>query len=262
MRQFQSQIVSNRQLGADFFEMSLGWDAAFAGVPRPGQFLTVRVSRDSAPLLHRPFAFAGFDGAAGTVSIIYRKRGRGTEILASRQAGETVDALGPLGNTFLADDSLAAGNRQKTIIVAGGAGLGPILFLADHIKKIGIDAEFVFGCRSAALIPDAAAFQDTNPQICTDDGSAGYRGNVVQYISANVGLNENTVICACGPEPMLKGLCALAQSANAKTRVSLECVMACGVGVCMGCAAHTANGYLRVCKEGPVFNGEDIAWEK
>ena len=254
MKQFMSQIVGNTQVGKDLFEMSLAWDAR-AGLPLPGQFLTVRVSPDTVPLLRRPFAFSGFDESARTASIIYQRRGRGTEILSEKLAGEEVDVIGPLGSAFPVDEG-----QGKSVAVAGGVGLGPILFLAADLRRRGIDTALVFGCRSAAFIPNTAGFKAAGARICTDDGSAGFKGNAVEYIRDNIISDDNTVIYGCGPEPMLKGLCGLAEASGAKVWVSLEAMMACGVGACMGCAVQTAQGYSRVCKEGPVFDGRDVTW--
>jgi dihydroorotate dehydrogenase electron transfer subunit len=256
MKQFQSEIVCNKQISADFFEMMLSWDLS-AGAPEPGQFFTIRVSKDFVPLLRRPFAFAGFDESAKIASVIYQKRGRGTEILSEMEPGGKIDIVGPLGNTFPVSD-----NQGKTIAVAGGIGLGPILFLVSHLKKRGIETEFIFGCRSGSLIPNADSFKNADPKICTDDGTAGFKGNVVQYISANMQPDGKTVLYGCGPEMMLESMSKLAQSTGAKAWVSLEAIMACGVGACMGCAVPATNGYPRVCKEGPVFDGKDILWEQ
>ena len=256
MKQFQAKIVYNKQIGEDFFEASLGWDAA-AVVPAPGQLLTLRVSPDSVPLLRRPFAFAGFDGQARTVQIIYQKRGRGTEILSAKKPGEKIDVIGPLGNPFPINDG-----QGKSIAAAGGIGLGPVLFLAARLKQRGIETEFVFGCKSGPLIPKTDLFESAGARVCTDDGSAGFAGNVVQYIEGSLKPDEKSIIYGCGPVAMLKGLSGLAQARGARAWVSLESVMACGVGACMGCAAPTSQGYMRVCKEGPVFDGKDIIWEQ
>jgi len=255
MKQFESQILRNIQISADFFEASLMWDVA-AGTPAPGQFLTVRVSQDSVPLLRRPFAFAGYDSQTQTALIIYQKRGRGTEILSTKQPGEKIDVMGPIGTPFPIDDS-----QEKSIAAAGGIGLGPVLFLAARLKQRGIPAEFVFGCRSKSVIPNTTLLADAGAHICTDDGTAGFGGNIVQYMESSLKPDGHTVIYGCGPVPMLKSLCALAQSRGARVWVSLESVMACGVGACMGCAVSATSGYLRVCRDGPVFNGKDILWE-
>jgi dihydroorotate dehydrogenase electron transfer subunit len=256
MKQFKSQITRNTQISADFFKMSMKWDADVQ-IPDPGQFLTIRVSDDSVPLLRRPFAFAGFDEGVGTASIIYQKRGRGTEILAAKKAGEMIDVVGPLGNVFPVDDK-----QGKSIVVAGGIGLGPILFLADYLRKRDVNTNFIFGCRNKSFIPDDSDITNAFTQICTDDGSAGFKGNVVEYINANIKQNDKMVIYGCGPLPMLKNLYKFAESAKLTFWASLEEIMACGVGACMGCAVPTVNGYLRACKEGPVLNGRDVKWEQ
>ena len=254
MRQFESQVIYNRQISDGFYEMALSWDVT-AGIPEPGQFLTVRVSKDCVPLLRRPFAFAGYDAAGRVATMIYQKRGRGTEILSEVRSDEAVNIIGPLGNVFP-----IGGSQKRAVAVAGGIGLGPILFLVSALRRLGIDTEFVFGCRSEAFIPDSALFKDAAARICTDDGSAGFKGNAVQYIEGNIKLDADTTVYGCGPEPMLKSLSAAAVSAGVPVLVSLEAMMACGVGACMGCAVKTTQGYMRVCKEGPVFNGRDIVW--
>jgi len=254
MKQFGSEVIYNKQIGDSFYEMSLVWDAA-AGSPEPGQFLSVRVSPDTVPLLRRPFAVAGYDESAQTATMIYQVRGRGTEMLAAGQPGERVDVIGPLGNPFSID-----GHQGKSVAAAGGIGLGPILFLVSALRRRGIETEFVFGCRSKPFIPNSELFKDAAARICTDDGSAGFNGNVVQYINTEIKPDSSTVVYGCGPVPMLKNLSGLAAPTGAKVLVSLEAMMACGVGACMGCAVKTTQGYQRVCKEGPVFDGRDIVW--
>jgi len=256
MRQFESQILGNRRISDGFFEMSLSWDAD-AGTPRPGQFLTVRVTRDSVPLLRRPFAFAGFDARAQSVSVIYQKRGRGTEILSAKQPGEAIDVVGPLGNAFPIDES-----PRKAVAVAGGVGVGPILFLVSALRARGVETEFVFGCRGGSMIPDCDAFKEADASLCTEDGEAGFHGDVVRYMGTNIEFDEGTVIYACGPAPMLASVCGLTRTSGATAWVSLEAVMACGIGACVGCAVPAKTGYPRVCREGPVFNGKDILWEQ
>ncbi|GBU20341.1 dihydroorotate dehydrogenase [Fibrobacteres bacterium R8-0-B4] len=291
--QFISRIISNDRIGDGFYELSLSWDSR-AGVPAPGQFLTVRVGGGSVPLLRRPFAFAGFDADSSVAAVIYQKRGPGTELLAAARSGEGLDVIGPLGRPFFVDDKDMGINTgidtgidtAKHIIAAGGIGLGPMLFLAASLKSRNIPTIFVFGCRNKSFIPSIKKFTDIDPRICTDDGSAGFRGTVADYIGANIILdinndvhadtnintnintntdtdvNTNTTIYACGPLPMLKSINTIAKKSGVRCLVSLEAVMACGVGACMGCVAPTENGYRRVCKEGPVFDSKDILWEK
>jgi len=256
--QFISRIISNDLISEGFYELSLFWDQS-APVPAPGQFLTVRVG-GGAPLLRRPFAFAGFDAVSSAATVIYQKRGAGTELLSAARPGDGLDVIGPLGMPFVIDT-----NHPKHIIVAGGIGLGPMLFLSSALTSRNIPARFIFGCRNQSFIPSVKKFTDAAPQICTDDGSAGFRGTAADYINANLSsdINVNTTIYACGPLPMLKSVSKIAQSPGARCLVSLEAVMACGVGACMGCAVPVAGGgYARVCKEGPVFDGGEVLWER
>ncbi len=255
MKQLQSSILSNSQISADFFELSFSWDPE-AGVPLPGQFLTIRVSQDSVPLLRRPFAFSGYDEKAGTASIIYQKRGRATQILTGKQAGETLDVIGPLGKPFPVPEQ-----KKSSFLVAGGVGLGPVLFLATYLKARDWPVAFVFGCRTASFVPDSDAFNKADPVICTDDGSAGFKGTSVQYLEQGGKVNADSLLYGCGPNPMLKALSGLAEAKGAQVWVSVEQVMACGVGACMGCVVKTTSGFQRACKEGPVFDGRDIVWE-
>jgi len=258
--QFISRIISNDRIGEGFFEMSLAWDPS-ASVPAPGQFLTVRVGGGTVPLLRRPFAFAGFDAASSSVSVIYQKRGPATELLAAaRPGGAGLDVIGPLGAPFVIDT-----NQQKRIIVAGGVGLGPMLFLASVLKARGVGASFIFGCRNQSFIPSIKKFTDVDPHICTDDGGVGFRGTVADYISANMlsDINVDATLYACGPLPMLKSVNKIARDRGARCVVSLEAVTACGVGACMGCVVPVVGGgYARVCREGPVFDGGEVLWER
>jgi dihydroorotate dehydrogenase electron transfer subunit len=261
--QFPSRILSNDRISESFYEMSLSWDGLGVFAPLPGQFLTLGIGGGVAPLLRRPFAFAGFDEAESAVSIIYQKRGRGTELLAAARAREVLDVIGPLGASFddrVIDSDAASG---KHVIAAGGVGLGPMLFLSSTLSSRNVRPRFIFGCRNRSFVPSIKAFADASPQICTDDGSEGFRGTVADYINANNLLDDNTTIYACGPLPMLKSVNKSAEDSDARIFVSLEAMMACGVGACMGCVVPIAGGrYLRVCKEGPVFDGTDIQWEK
>jgi len=256
--QFTSRIIANDRIGEGFYELSLAWDR-YVPRPMPGQFLTVRVGGGAVPLLRRPFAFADFYEASSIATVIYLKRGPGTELLAAaRPGGEGLDVIGPLGTPFAVDT-----NQQKHVIAGGGVGLGPMLFLASALKARGVPSQFIFGCRDQSLIPSIKKFADAGPRICTDNGSVGFHGTVADCINTNLSLDANTTIYACGPLPMLKSVNEIAQSHGARCLVSLEAVMACGVGACVGCAVPVVGGgYARVCKEGPVFDGGEVMWER
>jgi len=261
MKQFRASIVSNRPVSDDFHAIEFTWPSA-AGIPAPGQFFTVRVSDGTVPFLRRPFAFSGFDGAGHIASAIYKRRGRGTEILAAKKEGETLDVIGPSGNPFM----LPAPNCTP-VLAAGGIGLGPVLFLARVLHDAGRRAVFAAGFRTAMDIVDKTLFGQSAVTLCTDDGSEGFKGTTVDYIRQYLERADSVsrtamVMYACGPMAMLKGCHETAQRFGVTCYVSVEQVMACGVGACMGCVVKAAggNGYVRVCSDGPVFNSRDIEW--
>jgi len=257
MKQFTGTILRNQTLSAGFYELEFTWEKT-AGSPLPGQFFTVRVSEDTVPLLRRPMAFSAFDKKKGTASMIFQKRGRGTALLAAQQKGHGLDIIGPLGNPF----PVPAKDRT-VLLVAGGIGLGPLIFLATRLREAGTPAAFVFGCRAKSLVPASGAFTGLNPAVCTDDGSAGFRGTAGDYLkSIESTINSPTAVYACGPLPLLKACHEFAGRRGCECFVSIEQVMACGVGACMGCAVRSARGgFLRACTEGPVFNSKELLWK-
>jgi dihydroorotate dehydrogenase electron transfer subunit len=254
MKQFTGTILRNHSLSADFFELEFTWDKT-AGSPLPGQFFTIRISDNTVPLLRRPFAFSAFDEKTGSASMIIQKRGRGTEILAARQKSHDLDVIGPLGKPF----PLPA-KKQKPLLVAGGIGLGPILFLASQLPG----AKLVFGCRTKSIVPGSGIFTGLKPDavVCTDDGSAGFKGTAGDYLkSIEQSVSDATVVYACGPLPMLQACHEFAARRECECFVSVEQVMACGVGACMGCAVKSVEGgYKRACTDGPVFNSMELQW--
>lgn len=257
MKHYFSKVKENIPIAKDFFKISFEWNGADT-VPLPGQFCTIRVSENALPLLRRPFAFSEFDPQTNTASVIYQKRGCATEILAAKTHGELLDIIGPLGNEFPISQF-----PERVFIIAGGVGLGPMLFLAHSVKNTEKEYQFIFGCKNSLFIPENNLLQDVDPIICTDDGSEGFHGTTVDYLATlDVKDLSRSVIVACGPHPMLKCCHEFAQSNSLLCYVSMEQVMACGVGACMGCAVAMAKKgeYARVCKEGPVFNSKDIQW--
>ncbi len=258
MSHLTPRILSNTPLCTDFHELTFGWEQGLPE-PLPGQFVTVRVSDGTTPLLRRPLAFSGIDSARGTASFICQKRGTATELLVGKREGDTLDLIGPLGNSF---PEPAPG--KKAVLVAGGIGLGPMLFLAKRLAAAKAAVVFVYGCRGKALIPTSDSFKRASPVVCTDDGSEGFHGTSVDYVKTlPPAVLDNAEFYACGPNVMMKACHEVAQQHGAKCWVSMEQVMACGVGACMGCAVRVkgmGQEYARVCADGPVFGSEVIAW--
>ena len=257
MKRFFSIIRNNRQISQDFYEVVFDW-ISNDYPPKPGQFLTIRTSDSTVPLLRRPFAFSGFVKKNKRASIIYQRRGKATEILTEKKVGDTLDTIGPIGNSFNLGKEI-----RKCVVVAGGIGLGPMLYTARYFENSGKNVLFIFGARNKRFIPEKSIFGSLELFTCTDDGSEGFKGTSVDRLTS---LSENelidAVILACGPKPMLKGCHEFAEKLKIQCYVSMEQVMACGVGACMGCTIKIAEkpDFARVCSEGPIFNSRDIIW--
>lgn len=257
MKTVTTTIVENRQISPDFFVLAFEWKCEW-GEPKPGNFLELKVNDSTAPLLRRPFAFSAFDAEKEVAEMIYQIRGTSTKMLAEKREGDKVGIIGPLGNAFT-----VPADNQKILAVAGGVGLGPILFAAKEAQKQGKDVSFITGFRNVELVPDRDLFEGLDATICTDDGSEGFSGNVVEYMkSLPSEQTDGALIWSCGPTPMLKACHFYAEEINIDCEVSMEELMACGLGACMGCVCEvkTEAGLARVCKEGPIFDSKEIKW--
>ena len=218
----------------------------------PGQFINIRVSDSTNPLLRRPFSVCDVEG--DYIYILFNIYGEGTKLLANKKPGDMIDLLGPLGHGFnLTND------HDTVVIAAGGIGSAPFPFMT---RIIGDSKEIItfLGGRSKH---DLITYGLKNILISTDDGSMGSKGNVVELIKDNINLlkGKNIMIFACGPNTMLSALKVFCLENNFNCEVSTECSMACGFGICQGCPVEAVNRpeqYYLVCKDGPVFNIKDI----
>lgn len=251
MKDVEVEIKENIKISNDFYKLSFFWDKEF-GIPLAGNFCEIKVNDLTAPTLRRPFAFSGFDEHSKTAEIIYQKRGIATDILSQKNG--KIKILAPIGNSFYNDKEIK--DKKRIFAIAGGVGLGPILFAA---KTAAVSAVVIAGFRTKELIPDETIFSEIKTTICTDDGSEGFAGNVVGFLKTT-DINSDDLIVACGPIPMLKALHDFAFERNILCKISMEEMMACGVGACMGCVVETKNGNKRVCKEGPVFESSEIVF--
>ncbi|MEI8092625.1 MAG: dihydroorotate dehydrogenase electron transfer subunit [Spirochaetales bacterium] len=256
MKQFLARVLENPVIAKDYRELFLSWPSEVR-VPAPGQILSVRVNAATVPFLRRPFAVASFDRRERVASIIYHVRGPGTEILAGVQAGQQLDILGPRG-FFFRDPP-----RPEAVLVGGGVGTGPIVYAANSLAEKGFSPLLVVGYRGQELAPRLRLNPAVTLQLCTDDGSAGFSGTVVEFLKTlSSGLTDKAFVWACGPQPMLKAVHLWTRSREVPCWVSLEEIMACGVGACMGCTVETTDErrVVRVCTEGPVLASEAVKW--
>ncbi len=228
---------------------------------RPGQFLNICVQPGGAHVLRRPFSIARADRAAGTVSVVFDPIGLGTQWLAAREPGDTVDLVGPLGHGF---DVTA--DPGVDLLVGGGYGTAALSFLAAELDARGGQVHAIIGSRSRARLYEDNVLDETCASIAvmTDDGSAGMQGLVTDPIAEMVKRFSPRVIYACGPMPMLRAVAAVASELGVPSQIAVEEFMACGIGVCWTCVLPVrTNGalkHLRSCTEGPVFEGETVAW--
>jgi dihydroorotate dehydrogenase electron transfer subunit len=213
------------------------------------------------PLLPRPMAVyrANADDGAADVEILFKVTGRGTQLLADALPGQRVGVVGPLGQPF---EAPAPGERA--LLVAGGTGIASVYDLAARARA---DAEVcvLLGAATAQDLMGVGDFEalGVDVQIATEDGSRGLRGVVTRLLEKELAEGGSPRVYACGPTPMMRRCAELAAERGCPCSVSLENHMACGFGVCLGCAAPLrAEGYALVCCQGPVFAAESIDWEK
>ncbi len=225
-----------------------------ASQAKPGHFLHIKVNDSIQPLLRRPFCVNRV--RKSHVEILFEVVGEGTEILSRTKAGETLSAYGPLGNGFSENIS-----GKKALLVAGGIGVAPLLFLGESLLAKQFQVEVLLGFQTHQDVIAEADFAQlgVKPEITTDDGSYGRKGLVTDLLKNK--LDKNAHVFACGPVPMLKSVSEHCIADDVPCEVSIHNYMACGLGVCLGCVFPTKNGYKKVCEDGPVFNAIDLIFE-
>lgn len=251
MRIVNSPVVETIQVHENIHIQKV-FSPEIAHIIHPGQFLNIRVSELSTPLLRRPFSICDVEG--DNIFLMFNVMGEGTKILACKQPGSNVDILGPLGKGFNLDD-----DYEIAVIVAGGLGSAPFPYVTRKIKETKNIISFVGGRSKSDIITYALQ----NVHTSTDDGSMGFKGNVVQLLEQNLDkLSEGKIkIFGCGPNAMLRSLKDFSLRHGFNCEVSTESAMACGFGICQGCpieSTSVTDKYLLICKDGPVFNVKDV----
>lgn len=244
-----AKVLRNECIATGIYSTVIKTDIALEA--KPGQFISVYTKND-AKLLPRPISICEINKEEKTLRIVYRVVGYGTDEFSKYHAGDDITVLGPLGNGFPQLD-------EKAIIIGGGIGIPPMLQLS---KTLNCEKSIVLGYRDELFLneqfePYGKVF------IATEDGSNGTKGNVIDAIKA-CGVS-GSVIYACGPMPMLRGIKKYAEENGIKAYISLEERMACGVGACLGCVCktkkqddHSKVNNARICADGPVFDADDV----
>jgi dihydroorotate dehydrogenase electron transfer subunit len=283
MRLLSAELVESREILPDQWLQAYQAPQLAAGA-RAGQFVHVRTGDYSGLVLRRPFSIDTADPVSGNVTIHFRVVGKGTEWMTRLRSGERLDMLGPLGRPFELDPG-----ARHLLLIAGGLGIAGVRMLADQAVRDGRQVTLLFGAPTArevypsSLLPDEVEYV-----VATDDGSLGHHGFVTELVPEYEAWADQAF--ACGPRPMLAALARLAvgrrerlgvaklgrkrgggrspamgsPAARRKAflQVSMEQRMGCAVGACLGCVVMgTAGQPLRVCREGPVFASDEIAWE-
>lgn len=225
----------------------------------PGQFLQIQVdSRTTDPLLRRPFSVAGF--TQNEVTVLYQVKGKGTLLLSRLQTDDWISFLGPMGKPY----PIVPGLK---IIIAGGLGAASLLFLAKNLAAASKSEKTVviLGSKTKKNLFFFSDFQELGvPTYCTtEDGSFGFKGLATSLLDRKIKEQSNKgTIYACGPNPMLSATGKIAEKYGWQAYLSMETMMACGIGICRGCAVATRNGYRLACVDGPVFPAKEIIWDQ
>lgn len=247
-------VIEKKTLAGGIFSITVKCPDA-AAAAEVGQFANIMADGYT---LRRPISICDIDKKAGTLRFVFEVRGKGTEVISRVNVGDNLDILGPLGNGFKAPEG------KKIVAVGGGIGVPPLLGLA---KQFGENCTAILGFRSydKIILDKEFAAYGAKTIVCTDDGSVGHHGVVTTPLTEVLAAGDVGLVCACGPEPMIKAVVKECEDNNIPCRVSLEQRMGCGVGACVVCSCMTVRGgkeyYARVCKDGPVFDAKEVRFD-
>lgn len=286
MIQLKSSIVSNEPLTGNCWRITLE-APQIASEIKPGQFINVKIGKTFDPLFRRPFSVfrrvkgdRGYDG----IEVVYEVVGRGTRLMTNLKPGDELDVIGPLGHGFEWDR-----DKKVHVLLGGGVGLPALFMLGEEISQAvsesGLELNILIGAETKKAIVLEKEFRTLNGKVVvsTDDGTYGYHGFVTETLKDAIDTGEissDCMIYACGPEPMLKALQPICQQYGIPAQISMERHMGCGIGVCLSCVCKVDRdsvlkyrdlksshiqfspeaefGYALVCKDGPVFNIEEV----
>lgn len=247
------KVIGNRKLNNDFFIIELTSDQKLPEM-KPGQFAQVRVDGSPETFLRRPISIHDVDYGKNTFKLLIQLVGNGTKKLSELNNGDFLNLVYPLGNSFTMPSS-----GEKTLLIGGGCGVAPLLFLAQTLKKSNHIPDILLGFRNKDRVIEYERYLNIGKvYLTTEDGSVGEKGYVTNH-SVLTGNSYNRVYC-CGPESMMKAVAEWSKKSGVTCEVSLENLMACGIGACLCCVVDTIHGNLCTCVDGPIFNIKDLKW--
>ena len=267
MEDERAVVTSNARVAEDFYLARLT-APAIARQVAPGQFVEVQVAPAFTPYLRLPLSVGQRDVEAGTVDLLYEAVGPKTAALSRLQSGTEVACLGPLGHGFR-----EPGPGAAAVLVGGGIGVPPLLFLGDYLRRAGCRVILLIGARGAGkhLPPELLQPAADELLLATDDGSKGHHGLVTELLPGTAERARDCVVYCCGPHGMMAAVAASCLELRLPCQVSLEEYMACGIGVCVGCVVERVKPsggddtspytrYSRICLDGPVYDAESVRW--
>lgn len=248
------KLIAKQRIAEDYFSLDLQAESPLTEI-KPGQFVQIRVDNSPKTFLRRPISIFDVDYISNTLKLLIKIAGPGTKALSLLNTGDRVSLVYPLGNGF----SLPA-DTDKVLLVGGGIGVAPLYFMGKIIAQSGINFKFVFGYQSDKYIIDYEKYNKLGDLIIsTDDGSMGFHGLVSEHPVLHEG-DYNRIYC-CGPDPMMKSIAGIAKERGIFCELSLENLMACGIGLCLCCVEDTIDGNICSCTDGPVFNIKQLKWQ-
>ena len=222
----------------------------------PGQFVQVHIDDSPSTYLRRPISINMVDYERNEILLLVAAIGEGTRHLVRKKPGEKVNCLLPLGNSF----TMPRSTDERFLLVGGGVGIAPMLFLGKRLVEMGVQPSFLLGARTADELLEKDMFSELGDlYLTTEDGSEGEKG----YVTNHSILKEKQFdrIATCGPKPMMMSVARYAKQNDIECEVSLENDMACGLGACLCCVEDTTDGHICVCTEGPVLNIKKLLWQ-
>lgn len=248
-------VIKSVRLSSDYGLLGLSpSDGSNLPEMTPGQFVEVTAPPESGVILRRPISIHDVDRENNLLWLLVRNAGKGTAAIVSLQPGDTVSILLPLGNGFSLPDK-----SDRPLLIGGGVGVAPLLYFGKEVSRNGITPSFLLGAKSKSDLLRIDCFDGVGTTyITTEDGSEGEKGFVTNHSALNDGW---TKIYCCGPAPMMKAVAHIARQRGIDCEVSLENMMACGLGACLCCVENTVKGNVCVCSEGPVFNINQLLWQ-
>ena len=222
---------------------------------KAGQFVQVRVDDAQHTYLRRPISIHDVDYQNRTITLLVQRVGEGSNKISDTELDDTLNIIYPLGNGF----TIPEDKNKNVVLVGGGIGIAPLYYLGKMLKEKGIEPQFLLGGRSKSDLIMLEDFEKVGVvYITTNDGSLGEQGFVTQHSIWKE--KKFDMIYTCGPKPMMMALTKMARENNIDCEVSLENLMACGLGACLCCVENTIEGNVCVCKEGPVMNINKLLW--